>query len=283
MNRSPIALASVFLGLFGPMALAQEVGSNAYIDMYFGDWHASAPAPTNGPLQERRIFVRGDALKPAHKGEVLRFIESFSYGTLPPGAATPSARLDGKQQVLYFLSGRGAVEAGGETSDVFPNVAILMPANLSFSIRNTGQAPLNLYLVTEPAPAGFRPNAKMLVRNENALPITSSDGLWAHIVKTLFVTSDGLGVLESVLTVTLDPLTMGKPHSTNHTDIEEVWAGLEGTSLALVGPFLRRQGPGMAYLHPPDNLAPHTNINYSEQDQVKFLYFARYHPHEPRK
>ena len=283
MKRRPIALAAAFLGALVPAAFAQEVGSNAYIDMYFGDWHASAPAATNGALQERPIFTRGEALNPVHKGEVLRYIQSFSYGTLPPGAATPATRLDGKQQVFYFLSGRGRVEAGGDTADVSANVAILMPANLSFSIRNTGQAPMSMYLVTEPTPAGFRPNAKMLVRDENALPITSSDGLWDHIVKTLFVTADGLGVLESVLTVTLDPLTMGKPHTTNHNDIEEVWACLEGTSLALVGPFLRRQGPGVAYMHPPDNLAPHTNINYSEEDQVKFLYFARYHPHEPRK
>jgi len=77
-------------------------------------------------------------------------------------------------------------------------------------------------------------------------------------------------------------LTLGKPHLANHNDIEEVWTGLEGMSLALVGSFLRRQGPGVAYLHPPDNLSPHTNINYAEEGQVKFLYFARYHPHEPR-
>jgi hypothetical protein len=106
--------------------------------------------------------------------------------------------------------------------------------------------------------------------------------MWSHIVKSLFVTDDGLGTLQSVLTVTLDPLTMGKPHAVDH-DIEEVWASLDGTSLALVGPFLRRQGPGVAYLHPPDNLAPHCNINYSEDNQAKFLYFALYHPHEPRK
>jgi hypothetical protein len=30
-------------------------------------------------------------------------------------------------------------------------------------------------------------------------------------------------------------------------------------------------------------LTPHTNINQNEDSQVKFLYFARYHPHETRK
>jgi hypothetical protein len=123
----------------------------------------------------------------------------------------------------------------------------------------------------------------MLVRDENKLPITSTNGLWCHIVKTLFTTEDGLGTLQSILTVTLDPLTIGQPHLVDHTDIEEVWTALEGNSLAFLGNQLRRQGPGVAYLHPPDNKTPHTNINYSETEQAKFLYFARYHPHEPRK
>ena len=39
----------------------------------------------------------------------------------------------------------------------------------------------------------------------------------------------------------------------------------------------------MAYLHIPDNLTPHTNINPSSESQAKFLYFARYRPHETRK
>lgn len=283
MVRRIVAPALAVLGMLLPIAFAQEAGSNAYIDMYFSDGRASAPIVTHGTLEERNILTRGDALKPTGKGAVLRYINSYSNATLAPQASTASTRLDGKQEIFYFLSGQGTAEAAGETARIVPNVAILMPANLSFTIKNTGQEPLAMYLISEPVPPGFRPNSKMLVRDENTLPITSSDGMWSHIVKTLFVTDDGLGTLQSILTVTLDPLTMGKPHATNHDDIEEVWACVEGTSLALVGPFLRRQGPGVAYLHPPDNLAPHSNINYSEEDQVKFLYFARYHPHEPRK
>jgi mannose-6-phosphate isomerase-like protein (cupin superfamily) len=283
MVRRIIAPALVVSGVLSSIAFAQDVGSNAYIDMYFNDGRASTPVVTHGTLEERSILKRGDALKPAEKGAVLRYINSFSSATLAPQASTASTRLDGKQEIFYFRSGHGTAEAAGETAKIDPNVAILMPAHLSFTLKNTGQEPLVMYLISEPAPPGFRPNPNMLVRDENTLPITSSDGMWSHIVKTLFVTDDGLGTLQSVLTVTFDPLTMGKPHATNHDDIEEVWAGLEGTSLALVGPFLRRQGPGVAYLHPPDNLAPHSNINYSEEDQVKFLYFARYHPHEARK
>ncbi len=46
---------------------------------------------------------------------------------------------------------------------------------------------------------------------------------------------------------------------------------LSGTSIAFIGPYLRRQTPGIAYEHPPDNLAPTANVNYSEDSQVKLL------------
>jgi mannose-6-phosphate isomerase-like protein (cupin superfamily) len=282
MTGRMIPPALILLAVLSPLAVAQEVGSNAYVDMYFGDWHASSPRVTHGSLEERDILTRGDPFKPTKKGAVLRYVNSYSHATLAPHASTNATRLDGKQEIFCFLSGQGMATAGGDTAELGPNIWILMPASLEFTIKNTGDKPLTMYLITEPTPTGFRPNPKMLVRDENTLPITSSNGRWSHIVKTLYVTEDGLGTLQSVLTIVLDPLTIGQPHEGYH-DLEEVWTGLEGTSLALVGPFLRRQGPGVAYLHPPDNLAPHTNLNYSQDEQIKFLYFAWYNPHEPRK
>ena len=275
-------LASLGLcALLSPLALAQATGDR--IDLYFDDWHSSAPRNTLGSLQERDIFTRGDPQNPQKKGAVLRYLNSHTYATLAPRASTKATRLDGEQEIYFVESGRGSATAGGETVDLYKNIAVLMPANLEFTLKNTGDEPLAMYMVNEPTPPGFRPNSNMLVRDENKLPITSSNGLWAHIVKTLFVTQDGLGTLQSVLTVTLDPLTIGKPHIVDHDDIEEVWTALDGTSLAFVSNQLRRQTPGMAFYHIPDNKTPHTNINQNEDSQVKFLYFARYHPHEPRK
>ena len=236
-----------------------------------------------GSLQERDIFTRGDPQNPPKKGAVLRFINSYNYATLAPHASTKATRLEGQQEIYFVASGRGSATAAGQTADLYRNIAVLMPANLEFTLKNTGDEPLTMYVINEPTPPGFRPNSTMLVRDENKLPITSSDSLWAHIVKTVFTTQDGLGTLQTVLTVTLDPLTIGKPHIVDHDDIEEVWTALEGTSLAFVSNQLRRQTPGMAFYHIPDNKTPHTNINQNEDAQVKFLYFARYHPHEARK
>ena len=276
-------LASLVLAAFGglsPLGMAQATGDR--IDFYFADWHNSAPRTTHGTLSERDIFTRGDPQNPTKKAAVLRYLNSYTYATLAPHASTKATRLEGQQEIYFFDSGHGIATAAGQTVDLYRNIAILMPANLEFTLKNTGDQPLTMYVINEPTPPSFRPNSTMLVRDENKLPITSSDGLWDHIVKTLFVTADGLGTLQSVLTVTIDPLTMGKPHIVDHDDIEEVWTALQGTSLAFVSNELRKQTPGMAFYHIPDNKTPHTNINQNEDSQVKFLYFGRYHPHEPR-
>jgi mannose-6-phosphate isomerase-like protein (cupin superfamily) len=278
-----LALVFAVCAVLPPLALAQTTGDR--IDLYFGDWHASTSRITRGSLEERDIFTRGDALNPTQKAAVLRFVNAYTYATLAPRASTQATRLVGQQEIYLVESGRGTATAAGQTADLYRNIAVLVPANLEFTIKNTGDQPLIMYVINEPTPAGFRPNSTMLVRDENKLPITSSDGMWSHIVKTLFVTADGLGTLQSVLTVTLDPLTIGKPHPVPGEDtneIEEVWTALDGTSLAFVGNQLRRQTPGMAFYHIPDNQTPHTNINQNEDSQVRFLYFARYRPHEAR-
>jgi len=275
-------LASLGLcAVLSPLVLAQTTGDR--IDLYFADWHSSTPRTTLGSLQERDIFTAGDPQNPRKKGAVLRYLNSHTYATLAPRATTQATRLDGQQEIYFVESGHGSATAGGETVDLYKNIAVLMPANLEVTLKNTGDEPLAMYVINEPTPPGFRPNPTMLVRDENKLPITASNGLWAHIVKTVFVTQDGLGTLQTVLTVTLDPLTIGKPHIVDHDDIEEIWTALDGTSLAFVSNQLRRQTPGMAFYHIPDNKTPHTNINQNEDSQVKFLYFARYHPHETRK
>lgn len=285
MKQSKIFLTTLGLCLLlSSPAFGQTAGDR--IDLYFGDWHTSPERMVDGALEERDILRRGDAMNPTEKGAVLRFINSYAYATLAPHASTRAKRLEGQQEIYFVQSGRGSARAGNQSVDLYPNIAILIPSGLNFNIDNTSDQPMMLYVINEPTPPGFRPNSSILARDENQLPVTSSSGMWAHIVKTLFVSADGLGTLQAVLTVALDPLTIGKPHPVpgeDTSEIEEVWTALSGTSLAMVGNELRRQTPGMAYLHIPDNKTPHTNINGSEDSQVKFLYFARYRSHEPRK
>ena len=280
MRRLLVLVACFFAALL--CAQAQITGVR--INRYFGDWHHATPRTIRGSLVERDILTRGDGLHPTRAGVVLRYINSYIYATLAPNASTTSTRLDRQQEIYFVESGEGTVTAGGQTAALSRNIAVLMPANLEFTLKNTGGQPLGMYVINEPTPPGFRPNASMLVRDENTIPI-STIGRWSNITKQLFVTADGLATLQAVLTVAYDPLTLGKPHPEPHEDtsgIEEVWTALYGNTLAMVGNQLREQTPGMALYHPPDNLTPHTNINPSSANQAKLLYFARYRAHPTR-
>lgn len=246
------------------------------VDMFFGDWHGSNPRPTHGGLVERDILTRGDATEPPRQGAILQDVNSYSYATLEPHASTTPTRLEAQQEIFYILSGKGQLAAGGETAELYPNIAILMPADLEFGMKNSGDEPLAMYLINESIPAGFVPKTKMVVRDENSTPISAKDfttnGHWAHIVKIVFEKSDGLGALGRVLTVALDPMTIGEPHAHRPGQLE-VWTAIYGTSIAFVGTQVRMMSPGMAYQVRPDAMMTHSNINAGNK-QVKFLYFV---------
>jgi mannose-6-phosphate isomerase-like protein (cupin superfamily) len=265
--------AALLAGIgLSPLAHAQElpVGSNAYVDMYFGDWHA-AKAQTVGPVTEYAVFTKGDPVKPTTKGAILRYVDSYVFATLAPGASSQSITLSSKQRVYYFTSGTGTISAGGDSVPVSSNVAVLVPANLTFTIKNTGTGPLGAYVITEPTPSGFQPGTKLIVKDENSIPASTAVQEWSRIVKPLFTSADGLATISSVETVALDALTITRPFVGTLPNTEHLWMELSGTSIAFIGPYLRRQTPGMAYEHPPDNLAPTSNVNYSEDSQIKFL------------
>jgi mannose-6-phosphate isomerase-like protein (cupin superfamily) len=275
MTGKKIAAALLAAIALSPVARAQqlEVGSNAYVDMYFGDWHA-AKAQTMGPVTEYVVFTRGDPMKPATKGAILRYVDSYVFSTLAPGASSPSATLSGKQQIYYFTSGAGIISAGGDSIPVCAHSAVLVPANLAFTVKNTEKVPLGAYVITEPTPSGFRPGTKLVVKDELSTPISTTMPEWSRLVKPLFTSGDGLATISSVQTVTLDALTITRPFIGTMPNTEHLWLQLSGTSIAFIGPYLRRQTAGMAYEHPPDNLAPTSNVNYAEDSQVKFLLVA---------
>src|ERR1700761_1395503 len=184
-----IAASLGICALLAPSAGAQITGDK--IDLYFGDWHNATPRTVLGSLEERDILTKGDAANPTQKGAVLRYMDGYTYDTLAPQASTKPTKLNGQQEVVFVESGEGSITAGGQTVNLFRNIAVLVPANLEFTFKSTGSEPLAMYVINEPTPPGFRPNTTLLVRDENKLPVTSTTSLWCHIVKTLFVTADG--------------------------------------------------------------------------------------------
>jgi mannose-6-phosphate isomerase-like protein (cupin superfamily) len=255
------------------------------IDLFLSDWQGSMPRFEHGSLVLRDILTRGDNFAPPEKGAALHYANFLAFGRLAAGNSTIASHLAGQQEVFYILSGEGAVTAGGDTAKLRKDIAILMPAGLEFVMRSTGDEALTMYVINEPITNNFHPKTKMGVRDEaeahqrtpaggDPFIVGGASGHWAHIVKELFSPSDGLATEQSVITVTINPLTLGEPHP-HRPGQEEIWAAIDGDSLTLLGTELRIQHPGMAYLLPPDAATIHSNINVSDKP-VKFLYFARF-------
>ncbi len=202
---------------------------------------------------------------------------------LQPRDSTVPSTLEHEQIVYYVVGGTGEITAGGKTAALHRDIAVFMPANLEFVMKNTGDEDLTMYVISEPTPEHFVPRKDMLVADERQVPartpmaaspytLPGASGHWAHIVRDLFSRTDGLATVGDVITVTLAPMTMGEPHPHNPGQ-EEIWAAIDGKSLAFLGTELRVQRPGMAYMIRPDHSMTHSNIN-SGDTPVKFLWFA---------
>ncbi len=253
------------------------------IDMFMGTWKESMPKHSHGSLIERDILTRceGDPLHPTARGAVLKYVNRFTYATLEPHASTIPTAPQGEQEFFYVISGTGTVTGGGKTFDLYPGIVFLVPEGLEFTMTNTGIEEMNLYLVVEPTPEGFRPNDYLYVADENTIPIFISDSHWVNVWKHLIKPEDGLAQMQLVLTVWLYPNTFAQPHSHNETT-EEIWATLEGDVKFQLGKQIRDLPPGMAYMIPPDNATPHANFNITDKP-IKIFYFARFSDQEPRK
>ncbi len=281
MLRKFLALCSIMLLVVSVTSFAQTLDGSPFtpgvdpnIDMNIGSWEDSAPRYTHGTLVERDILTKGNPLNPPAKGAVLRHMNRYTYASLKALDSTSPTTLKGEQEILYILSGKGKITAGKKTADLYDGIAVLMPPGIEFTITNTGNELLTMYLISEPVPEKFQTNKEILVKDENIIPYRGSRGHWAHIAKELFMQKDGLATLEAVLTVSYAPMTIGQPHSHDeYYGAEEVWTGIKGTSIAFIGKQIRMQPPGTAYNIPPDGKTPHANINTSDEI-VKLFYFA---------
>jgi mannose-6-phosphate isomerase-like protein (cupin superfamily) len=256
-------------------------------DLYLSDWQGSMPRAEHGSLVLRDILTHGDNFNPVQRGAVLSAINFLALGRLAPGYITTPEKMTGRQEVYFILSGEGEITAAGATQHLRKDIAVLIPAGLEFSLHNTGTADLTMYVICEPTPEHFVPKTAVVVRDESAVHqrtpgsddpyiVGGASGHWAHIVRELFSPADGLATLQSVITVTINPHTMGEPHP-HVPGHEEIWAEITGHTLAMLGTSLRPQDPGMAYMLRPDGYTVHSNINASDEP-AKFLYFAHFPP-----
>ena len=280
---TPSAGGNSFDGPGAVVYQAERDSQDRRIDMFLGDWRDSMPRHLYGSLVIRDILTRGDNFSPPQPGAILQAANFLALGRLQPGASTVPSRLVREQNIFYVVGGSGQIAAAGKTAVLHQDVAIFIPANIEFVISNSGNDELVMYVVSEPVPEGFVTAKAMLSTDEREVPVRTpqaaspytlpgASGHWAHVVRDLFSRTDGLATIGDVITVTINPLTMGEPHP-HRPGQEEIWAAIDGDSLAFIGSELRMQRPGMAYMIRPDESMTHSNINAGDTP-VKFLWFS---------
>lgn len=235
------------------------------IDLFMANINDHMPERVRGAMF-RNVLLTGlegtDPLRPTRRGAVLTDIESFSHAYLPPHERTTPVTLRGEQELYFFYAGRGRIQCAGKEAELRDGIGVLVPPGLSFTIENTGNETLAMYIITEPIPSGFTPKKALVVKDEYAGALREQNGHWSHIGgDRLFAAEDGLAVLIGCRPVYFSPLTMSQPHSHNEGS-EELWFSIRGEDTrVLLGKQMRDFKPGTVYKVPPNGTTPHANIN----------------------
>jgi mannose-6-phosphate isomerase-like protein (cupin superfamily) len=254
-----------------PKPLDTEV--DADIDMYISTHRNHHPFITHGSILERHMFTKSNSEsgKPAHSGDVLHHIDRFTHATVMPYHKTEPTTLERTQEVFYVIEGRGKIMTDGESFDLHPGICAFVPAGLAFSIENSGDETLEMYLVAEKVRVGFKPRRSLLVCDEGKTAAGHKTH-WTYETSILVDRESGLSQLSFVASVVLPPNSFGQPHS-HDANTEEVWATVDSDLVFMLGKQLRRFGPGYAYMVPPDGKTFHSNINPTNRP-VRLFHFG---------
>lgn len=240
--------------------------SDPNADLFIGYWKDAATRRLYGSLEVRDLLTRaaGDSLRPSKKGAVLTEINSVSYATLAPGASTTPARLSGVQQILYFSSGYGAVKSRGKTREIRQGIGIIVPPEVEFTLSNTGDNPLALFIIEEPLRKDHIPSRSLVVKNDFDSPV-STNTRRADFRYWLFSRADGLSTLTGMDQIVFMPKSYVSPHA-HPPGVEEIWIALDDMMIQ-IGKQQRVLPANSAYKAPANGRTPHVNVNESNQER----------------
>lgn len=234
------------------------------IDLFMGHWTNVKPRNMYGDLETWDILTKleGDPLKPNKKGAVLTDLNSVMYAVLKPSSSTRPVTLKSRQNVFYVVSGEGTIKTKNSTAELMDGIGILMPSNVEYTIHNTGNEPLVMYIIEEPVAEGFVPKKDMVVRYEYDNKISTNIER-VDSRNWLFGPDDGLSTLVAFNIVMYEPQSIVPPHI-HEPGVEEVWIAVKGDMSLMYGSQRRKFVEGGAYKVPANGITPHANINTSE-------------------
>ena len=246
---------------------AQRVAQNkSYIDMFVGSREESDPVLIYGTLEVWEILTRcyGDPLRPSKKGAVLTSANSVSYAILRSRKSTVPVKIEGKQQIFYIDSGKGILKWGDKTADLDEGIGVLVAPGIEFSIKNTGDENLTMYIIEEPIKEDFITKKLVVVKDANDNPVSTNINRVNDASKWLFSRYDGLSVIGGINPIIWQPKSYFPPH-VHPVGEEEIWVVLKGDMDVMIGNERFSLPAGSAYKVPADGKTPHVNLNRASQ------------------
>jgi mannose-6-phosphate isomerase-like protein (cupin superfamily) len=215
------------------------------LNLYVRCWQDSDSEYSHGGLLERPVLTAGDPQHVAKPGAVLLYARKFSRATLEGRTRTEPTR-HSEQEVLYIVTGKGKVEGGGRTAGIAGGIAILLPPEMTHTLYNEDTQPMEVLIVTEQPPAGFKARPDMLVKNMGENPVAGQSH-WSYAAKVIFTDKDGLARLTNLLLVIQDAWTIGSPHA-HIPEWEEVWYKIEDDGILFLGSEVRKMPDGCGFI-----------------------------------
>jgi len=243
-------------------------------DLFLSSWKDTRPRKLYGSFQVWDILTKleGTPLSPRKKGAVLTDLNAVRYAILKPAGSTRPMELTDCQYILYITAGQGMIMTEDREAELVDGIGVIVPPDIEFTLMNTGNLPMSMYIIEEPIPEDFDPRDEIVVRYEYDNQISTNVNR-VDSSQWLFSIEDGMSTLVSFNPVMYEPNSLVPPH-VHDPGIEEVWISINGDVQMMVGNQVRKFSPGSAYKVPADGRTPHANINKSDTSK-KLLWMMK--------
>jgi mannose-6-phosphate isomerase-like protein (cupin superfamily) len=250
-----------------PRETKSNLETGIYPLRYVGDAETAITRIERETIMTRAILTAGNPMGAGANGAVLRYRKQVALGWMSPGEATPLAAM-AEQQVIYVEEGTGTLDDGTRQWPLREGLVVLLPGGLKNRITATGDRPLRMLTMTEPAHTDDKASKTILVRDLAKILYVEQGTHWTNLSKAPFT-----DVGERFLIVYMGPRSIAGPHA--HTpETEEGWVKLtEGPVWMQIGSEIMPWKRNMGMIAPPNGLSVHAAINTSDRVQA-FFYFA---------
>jgi mannose-6-phosphate isomerase-like protein (cupin superfamily) len=195
------------------------------------------PRREDGDTAEVRTTIDASAGCPHLEQRVLRFAAGRSR----------ERRNDGRQEVLYVVSGSGTLQLDGTPHRLEPDMGVFIVPGEAYAIENEGPDELHVVSVTAPESGlGVGSNRRVTVRyaDQHPLPATSNR-------EFRYLVNEDAGCLDITQFVGVIPPSNAPRHT---HDYDEVVYVIEGQGVLHLGERETPMGPGTCIHLPPHTL-----------------------------